>query len=485
MKNKKHIVILLILSMIFAVCSCRATPDEEVVINKSNEKIDTILQENETDTNLNHYEVPAKITDKVMTNDQRFVVDINAEVIIPNGTGLPVISAKRSEITQDMADKIIHGLFGDKPLYKMRDITDMSKPEIEEQIVRIKSGEGSDLAAIDKTAYDEMVKPEIEALERLYETAPEVYTPIKVDGKFKPFENSTEGIPLENQNNALQQEAILLTSTMPQEQEMSLMIFKGEENSSMQLLRNSSNQQFNPDSGSKQKLSEAQNLPKMPYEEAQALAEQYKDKMGFSEFSLIAAAAAPTGEYSSAASYEELDKCYVLFYARNFGIPQNYTSNALSATMYSFAWPDEILTFYIDDLGISEITYISPTEVIERETEAIEILPFEDIMDIFKKQVLLSTFTAPQGDEGIVAQRFDVQEIKLGMVRISNSSDFSTCRYVPGWDFYGTWTYIYDNNSDDIQGVNENNEWKENIFEHSYYTINAIDGSIIDRNIGY
>ncbi len=56
--------------------------------------------------------------------------------------------------------------------------------------------------------------------------------------------------------------------------------------------------------------------------------------------------------------------------------------------------------------------------------------------------------------------------------------------YVPVWDFFGSCIEKYDKTVVD-SNYNENNEYIEKTFGHSYLTINAIDGSIIDRNLGY
>mgnify|MGYP005831456645 FL=1 len=63
-----------------------------------------------------------------------------------------------------------------------------------------------------------------------------------------------------------------------------------------------------------------------------------------------------------------------------------------------------------------------------------------------------------------------IHEVKLGLMRITEQNSKDTGLIIPVWDFMGTY------------------EEKETFFDDTYtslLTINAIDGSIIDRGLGY
>ena len=65
----------------------------------------------------------------------------------------------------------------------------------------------------------------------------------------------------------------------------------------------------------------------------------------------------------------------------------------------------------------------------------------------------------------------DVSAVKLRYTRISEKDSFDTGLLVPVWDFIGTKTDQY-GNGNDVRGA-------------VLMSINAIDGSVIDRNLGY
>ena len=60
-------------------------------------------------------------------------------------------------------------------------------------------------------------------------------------------------------------------------------------------------------------------------------------------------------------------------------------------------------------------------------------------------------------------------------MRISEANDFQSGLLVPVWDIIGTKKYKYNTKSNDENGENE----------ESLMTINAIDGTVIDKQLGY
>lgn len=87
---------------------------------------------------------------------------------------------------------------------------------------------------------------------------------------------------------------------------------------------------------------------------------------------------------------------------------------------------------------------------------------FEQICDTFKKMSVVTNAT-----EEFPVQ-LDVERITLGYSLVSEPDSFDTALLVPVWDFIGTKTIEH--------------EKKENSI---ILTINAIDGSIINRELGY
>lgn len=63
-------------------------------------------------------------------------------------------------------------------------------------------------------------------------------------------------------------------------------------------------------------------------------------------------------------------------------------------------------------------------------------------------------------------------------MRIIEPNSTTSGILIPVWDFFGTATYYNENNGQTVP-------IKDYDLNKSYLTINAIDGSVIDRNLGY
>ena len=74
---------------------------------------------------------------------------------------------------------------------------------------------------------------------------------------------------------------------------------------------------------------------------------------------------------------------------------------------------------------------------------------------------------------------YNIDRIVLGYARIYEpSTDAHTGVLIPVWDFFGSMT-----SESEYNGETESNTSKDP--NESFLTINAVDGSIIDRDLGY
>ena len=97
-------------------------------------------------------------------------------------------------------------------------------------------------------------------------------------------------------------------------------------------------------------------------------------------------------------------------------------------------------------------------------TEYTKMKDFDNIMDIFKKMIIINYANVPDGEMRVI----EIDKIELGLMRVLEPDSQSSGAVIPVWDFYGK-----------INGENYEDSDK------TFLTINAIDGSIIDRTVGY
>ena len=95
---------------------------------------------------------------------------------------------------------------------------------------------------------------------------------------------------------------------------------------------------------------------------------------------------------------------------------------------------------------------------------------------IYEKMMVVTNADNMQYENSRV---YNIDRIVLGYARIYEpSTDAHTGILIPVWDFFGSMT-----SESEYNGETESNTSKDP--NESFLTINAVDGSIIDRNLGY
>ena len=109
-------------------------------------------------------------------------------------------------------------------------------------------------------------------------------------------------------------------------------------------------------------------------------------------------------------------------------------------------------------------------------TENLNLLSFSEVMKIYEKMMVVTNADNMQYENSRV---YNIDRIVLGYARIYEpSTDAHTGIMIPVWDFFGSMT-----SESEYNGETESNTSKDP--NESFLTINAVDGSIIDRNLGY
>lgn len=164
---------------------------------------------------------------------------------------------------------------------------------------------------------------------------------------------------------------------------------------------------------------------------------------------------------------------YGLHYTRNVdGIPVTYTNENGSGVEGDWpSWPYESIDFVFDEEGVRTFEWTNPYNIEKLSDENVFLLPFSEIQDIFNKMMMEKYETFWESLNTTVS--YQVIEIRLGYMRIMEKGNPTEGTLVPVWDFFGTQT-IHDEYSATTGGSYE-----------SLLTINAMDGTLIDRSLGY
>ena len=154
------------------------------------------------------------------------------------------------------------------------------------------------------------------------------------------------------------------------------------------------------------------------------------------------------------------------------GAPMGFTAQtAVEPSEFNREWRYEQCRVLVDEAGVALLEYDAPCAVERVEVEAATLLPYSKIQEIFEKMVLIVNNNA---DVNGSAQRYTVTEVRLSLVSLPEQNGDGGL-LVPCWDFLG-----YPPETGGYPPL-----WRtlglQPLGAYCHLTVNAIDGSIIQR----
>ncbi len=144
-------------------------------------------------------------------------------------------------------------------------------------------------------------------------------------------------------------------------------------------------------------------------------------------------------------------------------------------------WGYERISVYAAKAGIVYFSWENPHTGPVLETEDAKLMAFSDIHDIFGKMIMIKNQYLQNANEvnGFdTIRNVNVDKVQLSLMRVRDKGSFEQGLIIPVWDFYGS-----------ITAHTDDENYKQYVFEGPHYetllTLNAIDGTLIDRELGY
>ncbi len=524
-KRKGNVTSYLLLSGVAAailLSGCQKSPEKSMVKNKD---LDQMVEE-AGDTSQGSADLREVAGDyetyqtTIEDESLHVAVRVDAKVDVPKTDQMSVFRVKQSEISQEFLNKVKDALVGEEALYEGRALNQKTKGMIEQEIAywnreldRLLE-EAEDYGG-DIQVYQEEYQNEINKLREAYETAPDqidlkeyatvgsfqdtgelleqnpgddYYTwvnELNPDGKvFYGVSDGQNGsyLCLYAQNNEDYGNCIRFFSnkhgyvdadTVVVGQEIILGRWKEEEGvkEDTLLLENVAAED----------LKEYSDMPTtITRNEARLQAEELLNKLGLTDFQFYDGdlyCELVNGEPDSDGTYG-YRKAYVLQYLRNIDGAfvsnegkSKFTDEWQGENYVKKEWGGESIEITVNNDGIIGFSYNTPLEVTETVVEKSGMKPFEEIRDIFEQMVVV-TNAQDIPEQDLSAVQIDIHQVALRYTRISEADSFDTGLLVPVWDFIGTRQ----------EAVGEKGYTGK---EGPVLTVNAIDGSIIDRELGY
>ena len=141
-------------------------------------------------------------------------------------------------------------------------------------------------------------------------------------------------------------------------------------------------------------------------------------------------------------------------------------------------WPYEEMTFIYTNDGLRSFEWINPYTIENLSDEYVFLLPFSDISNIFE-DLIIKKYADSFNNEGDTVD-IQVDKVVLSYMRV-REKDSLEGTLIPVWDFFGT--KIYKNAAGEVDNVVD--RVYDGVTPESMMTINAMDGTIVYRGLGY
>ena len=181
---------------------------------------------------------------------------------------------------------------------------------------------------------------------------------------------------------------------------------------------------------------------------------------------------------------------YSFYYTRDFnGLQETYINDHIGTTITGvdfgpmiYLWKPEYLWFEVQNGEIVKATWNNPSEIIIGDNEKVQTKPWEEIQEIFNNLMdYLMSPTPIKSDDPSNATFFlektdvHINRVELGLTKLLMKDSQDDYKLIPTWSFLG---YQTSASRPAQEGLNIGGEV-------CYLTINAIDGTVIDRGLMY
>ena len=187
--------------------------------------------------------------------------------------------------------------------------------------------------------------------------------------------------------------------------------------------------------------------------------------------------AASHGRMESQTEFPDYPEYYVFCYTPVIdGIPQLATfTDCASDDSMMFPFRCNRLYIVVDADGVAAINWQAPEEYGER--HSCTLLSFSQIMNVANSLLPLTQADVEKryGDQQAYIQ---INRVTLSYCRVQKRDQPGSYELVPVWDFFGQYGYM---SNGEFHAITMEDEGPYN----TLLTINAIDGTVIDRSYGY
>ena len=492
---------------IFTFSACQKTPDNEAVRGLNEDALLHPRQEDEDGSSTSKTDESMNSDPRVSTNDgekqfihkrmeipesityiyekDNFLLSVDAKISVPEIEDIPVYRITKGEFSQDIVDIMWDHFIGDTVMWERS--FELTRGEIEGMLLTHKEAL--------RNAPDEETKRHLNGLidfyEKLYLDAPTENEKIPCDSTIKPtgfVDEGSWGTMITRYNgvsavNDTQGMHVMNTwdendATIAEKSFQSIIQFEKEEVEDL----------YTPVDYDIVSVAEIQKKLLLTEEDAQREIIDLFAKMNVSiiiEKSTIVQNEILNSKLEKIGMGDKFAYRFNILRVTDENIPisqmkrdnsTNYSVNESNEFVeYSLPWDNERIVVTMNDNGVFSFGWMAPIEIQEILNEKSDLLPYEEILEIFAKAIERQYLPRSRSYHILECR---VREVRLEMGRIRKQDSMTECLLVPVWNFYGS------------SAASETEETISDIHFDRYdntivLSINAIDGSVINLRDGY
>ncbi|MBR6040330.1 MAG: hypothetical protein IKP38_07620 [Clostridia bacterium] len=459
----KSAVLWLLIAVLFLLCACQPTPEEDVVVNKAEGALESAISGDsaevyaidssdgtaETLRDALHVPETARLSVSGPVYGGTLHVEMDAAVNMPNVSKVPVMLVERYHPSAEQKQHIAETLTGETTFYETDPLGRERYLNVIEQYKQL-------LSVLKTHPYGE--NADYESLEKEYNEQIERLTTYYREGK-----PGTKQLWRGNWSDG----------------QMHLCTERGETIS----INTESSDVYCIEYGATDATSSGDDAA-IDAGTARKLLEDALEVIGNRYYEIVSICPADQGMRDRLGSTEGVDDGSFLITLRPVyaGIPvynwNTYfgsdTAAQKAGVSYSYPALRERLHAEIRNGELIILEWIDPIEVLSVENENVSLLSFDEIMKIFEKQIFMNIYLDGTENTVIVTDVFF-------SYRCVPKRDSDQYYLLPVWDFVG-----YDTIFDTGKGVADTlYRGSGKIYKESLLTVNAIDGSILNEFLGY
>ncbi len=459
---KRLLIICMTLAMLLA---CVPTPEEEFVVNKGDGQLEELIGQATPAQSYDSAQTLRTVLGIPETVEETFetqvyggtlYVSVEANVTAPEVSAVPVFSATIGWGAMKDLKEIVHALLGDE-IYRVNSAR-ATVISSEHEIARYNAWL-ADLNA-GKPHTDLSAKQEREWLEQNLSAAlhylnlyrDRAYEPVLWDGSFEPYEGDYGDVNLYSEPYLMQ--------IHPSDSTILYVAF-----------RDLNHVQAGPDAC---RAPEEQDAP--------AIAAAQTFLSALSDAPLEVFALNSTGGITAISIAPVYDGVPCLPLRYDNGDDTGY--DAVNGDSFARNMRQEVINLSVQDGAVTYLEWENPLYITGVENENVVLMPFDEIMELFRSHIRATYYLNydEKTGEGAYA-KLHITSIRLSYMRV-DKKDSDDYYLLPVWDFCGYDEYYgTENDPQAYAEFNRNMELYD--WNSTYITVNAIDGSIIDRNSGY